>query len=108
MAGKYYCIHPAERTWTPGDSPVLDPADTCDHSGCAPPTIEWVRRLDVKADETLVVAIRATSMEVMARATEVIKSGLPEGVRVLVTHAPMDLTVVANADLASDDEPMRG
>lgn len=33
-----YCTHPAERQWTPGDSPVLPEADTCDHDECRPGT----------------------------------------------------------------------
>lgn len=42
LGQRWYCTHPTERAWSPGDSRVLPEADMCDHEECKPSTTSEV------------------------------------------------------------------
>jgi predicted nucleic acid-binding OB-fold protein len=73
---------------------------TDDHGPCLP--VESIRRLEVKAGETLVVRVPSlTSKLQLEDIKATAQANLPDGVRVLVSNGEVELFVVANADGAS-------
>lgn len=128
----WYCIHPGERTFAPADGPVLPEPDRCVHEECKPPgpqlvldatldihteagrnnrvAIEDVRRLDIKPGEVLVARVPDnTPLDKCMQLKDQLTAALPD-VRLLVTTASVDLSVLNPLDLElpTQDHPTAG